>query len=83
MNWNAVATSNTFCAETKFFKYTIKPIPGTPPLKYRWQVQVCGGKAIKAGGPLSLKAAKAKAQLDFASRIAQGERIIRSGKYQK
>lgn len=84
LNWNALATSNTFCAETDFFKYTIKTVPNTRNLKYCCSLQVCGEKAIKIGGlKISIENAKAAAQEDYAARIAQGERIMKTGKYQK
>ena len=83
LNWNATATSNTFCAKTECFKYIIEPIPVSEPLKFQCSLQVCAGVAIKIGKPLTLEAAKARAQLDYAARIAQGERVKEAGIYQE
>lgn len=83
LNWNATATSNTFCAKTECFKYTIEPVPASRPLKFCCAVHICGGNAIKICAPLTLEAAKAHAQLDYAARIAQGERVKEAGIYQE
>jgi len=68
-------------AQTQFFSYRIDKCKDQPEL-WQWSV-FCTGEGVGAGGPDYLDECKTQCEQDYATRIDQAQRIIKSGKYQK